>query len=168
MNNKALFLMILLLFSTSQTMNADNKVSNPKQEWDDENERSLPSVPTLSIDEQNLYIRSSVELTNLDVCIRDSYGNIVYSSTLAIQAGGTAMIPVASFNEGEYTLFINEGSMYLGNNIYRYVNNEVYPFCTLKLSSAINLSANELYESDYGNQIIRSDVADRTGDVEEF
>lgn len=35
------------------------------------------------------------------------------------------------------------------NNIYRYVNNEVYPFCTLKLSSAINLSANELYESDY-------------------
>ena len=105
--------MILLLFSTSQTMNADNKVSNPKQEWDDENERSLPSVPTLSIDEQNLYIRSSVELTNLDVCIRDSYGNIVYSDTLAIQAGGTAMIPVASFNEGEYTLFINEGNKYV-------------------------------------------------------
>ena len=113
MNNKALFLMILLLFSTSQTMNADNKVSNPKQEWDDENERSLPSVPTLSIDEQNLYIRSSVELTKLDVCIRDSYGNIVYSSTLAIQAGGTAMIPVASFSEGEYTLYINEGSKYV-------------------------------------------------------
>ena len=105
--------MILLLFSTSQTMNADNKVSNPKQEWDDENDRSLPSVPMLSIDEQNLYIRSSVELTNLDVCIRDSYGNIVYSSTLAIQAGGTAMIPVASFNEGEYTLFINEGRKYV-------------------------------------------------------
>ena len=94
-------------------MNADNKIKDPETEWDDENDRSLPSVPTLSIDEQYLYIRSSVELTNLDVCIRDSYGNIVYSDTLAIQAGGTAMIPVASFNEGEYTLIINEGSKYV-------------------------------------------------------
>lgn len=113
MDKKVLFLMISLLFSTLQTVNADNKVSNPKQEWDEENDRSLPSIPQLSIDEQYLYIRSEVQLTNLDVCIRDSYGNIVYSSTLAIQAGGTAMIPVASFNEGEYTLFINEGSKYV-------------------------------------------------------
>lgn len=52
------------------------------------------------MDEQNLYIRSSVELTNLDVCIRDTYGNIVYSSTLAIQAGRTAMIPVALSMKG--------------------------------------------------------------------
>ena len=113
MDKKVLFLMISLLFSTLQTVNADNKVSNPKQDWDEENERSLPSIPQLSIDEQYLYIRSEVQLTNLDVCIRDSYGNIVYSDTLAIQAGGTAMIPVASFNEGEYTLFINEGSKYV-------------------------------------------------------
>lgn len=113
MDKKVLFLMISLLFSTLQTVNADNKVSNPKQDWDEENERSLPSIPQLSIDEQYLYIRSEVQLTNLDVCIRDSYGNIVYSDTLAIQAGGTAMIPVASFNEGEYTLIINEGSKYV-------------------------------------------------------
>lgn len=113
MDKKVLFLMISLLFSTLQTVNADNKVSNPKQDWDEENERSLPSIPQLSIDEQYLYIRSEVQLTNLDVCIRDSYGNIVYSDTLAIQAGGTAMIPVASFNEGEYTLNINEGSKYV-------------------------------------------------------
>lgn len=113
MVKKALFLLISLLAATHQPMKAENKVKNPETEWSDENERSLPSVPQLSIDEQNLYIRSSVELTNVDVCIRDSYGNIVYSSTLAIQAGGTAMIPVASFNEGEYTLFINEGSKYV-------------------------------------------------------
>ena len=113
MDKKVLFLMISLLFSTLQTVNADNKIKDPELDWDEENERSLPSIPTLSIDEQYLYIRSEVQLTNLDVCIRDSYGNIVYSDTHAIQAGGTAMIPVASFNEGEYTLFINEGSKYV-------------------------------------------------------
>ncbi len=101
------------LWLTPVSMSAEKVVVKTDEKWSDENDRSLPSVPTLSIDEQNLYIRSSVELTNLDVCIRDSYGNIVYSSTLAIQAGGTAMIPVASFNEGEYTLFINEGSKYV-------------------------------------------------------
>ena len=73
-------------------MNADNKIKDPETEWNDENDRSLPSVPTLSIDEQNLYIRSSVELTNLDVCIRDSYGNIVYSDKQSIPAGGIAVI----------------------------------------------------------------------------
>ena len=52
MDKKVLFLMISLLFSTLQTVNADNKVSNPKQEWDEENDRSLPSIPQLSIDER--------------------------------------------------------------------------------------------------------------------
>lgn len=108
------FNVILPMFLTPINLAAEKVVVKTDEKWkDNENDRSLPSVPTLSIDEQNLYIRSSVELTNLDVCIRDSYGNIVYSSTLAIQAGGTAMIPVASFNEGEYTLFINEGSKYV-------------------------------------------------------
>ena len=113
MVKKALFLLISLLAATHQPMKAENKVKNPETEWSDENERSLPSVPQLSIDEQNLYIRSSVELTNLDVCIRDSYGNIVYSDSHYIPAGGMTVIPVASFNEGEYTLFINEGSKYV-------------------------------------------------------
>ena len=103
-----------LWFLTPINLAAEKAVVKTDEKWkDNENDRSLPSVPMLSIDEQNLYIRSSVELTNLDVCIRDSYGNIVYSDTLAIQAGGTAMIPVASFNEGEYILFINEGSKYV-------------------------------------------------------
>ena len=72
MVKKVLFLLIPLLSVAFQPMNADNKIKGPETEWDDENDRSLPSVPQLSIDEQNLYIRSSVELTNLDVCIRDS------------------------------------------------------------------------------------------------
>ena len=113
MVKKVLFLLIPLLSVAFQPMNADNKIKDPETEWDDENDRSLPSVPTLSIDEQNLYIRSSVELTNLDVCIRDSYGNIVYSDNHSIPTGGIAVIPVASFSKGEYTLCINEGSKYV-------------------------------------------------------
>lgn len=113
MVKKVLFLLIPLLSVAFQPMNADNKIKDPETEWSDENERSLPSVPTLSIDEQNLYIHSSVELTNLDVCIRDSYGNIAYSGSHNIPASGLAVIPVASFSEGEYTLYINEGSKYV-------------------------------------------------------
>ena len=113
MLKKVLFFLIPLLSVAFQPMNADNKIKNPETEWSDENDRSLPSVPQLSIDEQNLYIRSEIQLTNLDVCIRDSYGNIVYSDTLTIYAGGSAMIPVASFNEGEYTLVINQGSKFI-------------------------------------------------------
>ena len=114
MKNLFLISIAFCLWLVPIRMAAEKVVVKTDEKWkDNENDRSLPSVPTLSIDEQNLYVRSSVDLTNLDVCIRDSYGNIVYSSTLAIQAGGTAMIPVASFNEGEYTLFINEGSKYV-------------------------------------------------------
>lgn len=113
MVKKILFFLITLLSVAFQPMKAENKVKNPETEWSDENERSLPSVPQLSIDEQNLYIRSSVELTNLDVCIRDSYGNIVYSESHYIPASGMAVIPVASFNEGEYTLYIKAGSKYV-------------------------------------------------------
>ena len=69
MVKKALFLLISLLAATHQPMKAENKVKNPETEWSEENERSLPSVSMLSIDEQYLYIRSEVQLTNLDVCI---------------------------------------------------------------------------------------------------
>lgn len=117
MLKKVLFILIPLLSVAFQQMNADNKIKNPETEWSDENDRSLPCVPQLSIDEQNLYIQSEVQLTNLDVCIRDSYGNIVYSDILAIYAGGSAMIPVASFNEGEYTLVINQGSKFINATI---------------------------------------------------
>lgn len=113
MKNLFLISIAFCLWLAPIRMSAEKVVVKTGEEWDEENDRSLPSVPTLSIDEQNLYIRSSVELTNLDVCIRDSYGNIVYSDTLAIQAGGTVMISVASFSEGEYTLYINEGSKYV-------------------------------------------------------
>lgn len=113
MRNLFLISIACCLWLVPIQMSAEKVVVKTDEKWIDENERSLPSVPTLSIGEQYLYIRSEVQLTNLDVCIRDSRGNIVYSDTHAIQAGGTAMIPVASFNEGEYTLFINEGSKYV-------------------------------------------------------
>lgn len=62
-----------LWFLTPINLAAEKVVVKTDEKWkDNENDRSLPSVPMLSIDEQNLYIRSSVELTNLDVCIRDS------------------------------------------------------------------------------------------------
>lgn len=112
---KKLFLisMAFCLWLVPIRMVAEKVIVKTDEEWNDENDRSLPSVPTLSIDEQYLYIRSSVELTNLDVCIRDSYGNIVYSDNHSIPTGGIAVIPVASFSKGEYTLCINEGSKYV-------------------------------------------------------
>lgn len=113
MRNLFLISIACCLWLVPIQMSAEKVVVKTDEKWSDENERSLPSVPALSIDEQNLYIRSSVELTNLDVCIRDSYGNIVYSDSHYIPAGGMTVIPVASFNEGEYTLFINEGSKYV-------------------------------------------------------
>lgn len=92
---------------------AEKVIEKTDEKWDEENDRSIPSSPQLSIDEQYLYIHSEVQLTNLNVCIQDSNGNIVYSNTLTIQAGETAMIPISSFNKGEYTLFINEGNKYI-------------------------------------------------------
>ena len=91
---KKLFLisMAFCLWLVPIRMVAEKVIVKTDEEWNDENDRSLPSVSTLSIDEQNLHIRSSVELTNLDVCIRDSYGNIVYSDKQSIPAGGIALI----------------------------------------------------------------------------
>ena len=113
MKKHLLFLFAFCLWLTPIKIAAEKVVEKIGEEWDEENDRSIPVIPTLSIDEQFLYIRSEVQLTNLEVCIRDSYGNIVYLDTLTIQGGSTAMIPVASFNEGEYTLFINKGRKYV-------------------------------------------------------
>lgn len=114
MKNLFLISIAFCLWLAPIRMAAEKVVVKTDEKWkDNENDRSLPSVPTLSIDEQNLYVRSSVELTNLDVCIRDSYGNIAYSGSHNIPAGGMAVIPAASFSEGEYTLYIYEGSRYV-------------------------------------------------------
>lgn len=106
MKNLFLISIAFCLWLVPTRMAAEKVVVKTGEEWNEENERTTPSTPTFSIDEQNLYIHSSVKLTNLDVCIRDSYGNIAYSGSHNIPTGGMAVIPIASFSKGEYTLYI--------------------------------------------------------------
>ena len=107
------YLFIFLLFNISQSIIAENVITDPKEDWDKSNERTITSTPQLSIDDSFLYIYSEEHLDNVSICIQDNNGNIIYSIVTTIPACQTYLIPIASLSNGEYTLYLHNGNKYI-------------------------------------------------------
>lgn len=108
-------MMTIIMLLLSSTMIAENDVVKKDENWKNENERTITSVPKLSIDDSFLYIYSKQQLDNARLCIQDINGNIIYSIVTSIPACHTYSIPVSGLNNGEYTfmLTMNDGNKYI-------------------------------------------------------
>lgn len=107
------YLFIFLFFNISQSIIAENVITDPKEDWDKSNERTITSTPQLSIDDSFLYIYSEEHLDNVSICIQDNNGNIIYSIVTTIPCCQTYSIPVSNLNNGEYSLLLTIDNKYL-------------------------------------------------------
>lgn len=110
---KKLYYFIFLFFNICQVIIAENVITDPKEDWDKSNERTITSTPQLSIDDSFLYIYSEQQLDNVTISIQNANGDIIYSIVITIPAFQTYSIPVSSLNNGEYTFSLYNGSKYI-------------------------------------------------------
>lgn len=80
-------------------------------------ERSISLVPTATIDEHTIRIYLDVTISELQVSIKDSRGNIVYSNN-CMESSRNYTFDVRNLFEGEYTIDFKIGEkIYYGNFI---------------------------------------------------
>lgn len=111
------YLFIFLFFNICQVIIAENVITDPKEDWDKSNERTITSTPQLSIDDSFLYIYSEQQLDNANISIKNANGNIICSIVTTIPACQTYSIPVSSLNNGEYTFSLYNGNKYISADI---------------------------------------------------
>lgn len=82
--------------------------------WGDLDDRSVPSKPILSQDDNAIYIYSEKQLDNLCIEIKDlSTNEVVYSTVATIPADTEYATSIASLPKGEYLFTITQRNKYI-------------------------------------------------------
>lgn len=82
--------------------------------WGKADDRSLPSEPILSQDDNAIYIYSEKQLDNLCIEIKDlSTNEVVYSTVATIPADTEYATSITSLPKGEYLFTITQRSKYM-------------------------------------------------------
>ena len=97
--------LVFLMFVSSVVY--PNRVKDTEQSWEEEEDRSIISSPTLSIDENNIYIHSNKLLDGLNVKIINIKGNVLYNDIIEYP------ISIDFLLNGDYKIFISKGNNYL-------------------------------------------------------
>lgn len=106
-----LSLLCCLLFPTSLWARKD--IRYVEDSWKDEDNRSAFQSPSMSIDNNVIYIASDKELVDLCITIKDLSGNIVYNETATVLSGVEYPVSVNDLPQGEYLISISQGKRYI-------------------------------------------------------
>lgn len=102
MKPKLLFLILFCILSML-SFAAERTIEVNSQAWR-ESGRSIPSIPMLSHDGNILFIYSAVPLENLQVRVKDEFGNVVYVDNVSIAAGHMYSFVLESVSPGKYVI----------------------------------------------------------------
>ena len=112
--------LVFLMFVSSVVY--PNRVKDTEQSWEEEEDRSIISSPTLSIDENNIYIHSNKLLDGLNVKIINIKGNVLYNDIITVSSeieypfscnDFTASNAKVTLKYTHYKIFISKGNNYL-------------------------------------------------------
>ena len=103
--------LVFLMFVSSVVY--PNRVKDTEQSWEEEEDRSIISSPTLSIDENNIYIHSNKLLDGLNVKIINIKGNELYNDIITVSSEIEYPISIDFLLNGDYKIFISKGNNYL-------------------------------------------------------
>lgn len=103
--------LVFLMFVSSVVY--PNRVKDTEQSWEEEEDRSIISSPTLAIDENNIYIHSYKLLDGLNVKIINIKGNVLYNDIITVSSEIEYPISIDFLLNGDYKIFISKGNNYL-------------------------------------------------------
>ena len=108
-------LLALFLLATPITMMAEEEIPPSDVKWNDTEDpnRSLSSTPSLSRDENHVYVYSEKQLDNVTIGITDMQGNTYHYEVITIPACTYYAVSIDSLPSGQYYLCVYQGSNYV-------------------------------------------------------
>ena len=105
--------LVFLMFVSSVVY--PNRVKDTEQSWEEEEDRSIISSPTLSIDENNILhtISNKIYWMELNVKIINIKGNVLYNDIITVSSEIEYPISIDFLLNGDYKIFISKGNNYL-------------------------------------------------------
>lgn len=113
-----LLVLTAFLFLMPYELLAENTITSIDKNWSNKDERSISSIPQLSIDNQNIYIYSEKALNDLEVMIKDSLGNILYYNVVTVSSCIAYPISISDLKEGEYAMQIIKEDKCINSSIH--------------------------------------------------
>lgn len=113
MKTKQLILSVLCLILIPASLWARKEIGYVEDKWSIEGNRSVSDSPTMSIDNNIIYIASDKELVNLCITIKDLSGKILYTETATVSSGIEYPVSVTDLPQGEYLISIVQGDRYI-------------------------------------------------------
>ena len=108
-------LLALFLLATPITMMAEEEIPPSDVKWNDTEDpnRSLSSTPSLSRDENHVYVYSEKQLGNVTIGITDMQGNTYHYEVTTIPSCMYYAVSIDSLPNGQYYLCVYQGSNYM-------------------------------------------------------
>ena len=117
---KRLLLLYILFFPFFNSIAEEVFISlTIHEEWTSD-KRSVTIYPTAAIDGNNIFIYSNVSIDVLHIIIKDSSGNIIYSTDTAVNTLIPTLISLFNIEEGGYILELSYEDIYLIGNFRIY------------------------------------------------
>lgn len=113
MKAKVIILSLLCCILIPTSLWARKDIGYIEDKWSEDGNRSVTHSPTMSIDNNIIYIASEKELVNLCITIKDLSGNILYTETATVSSGIEYPVSVTDLPQGEYLISIVQGEKYI-------------------------------------------------------
>ena len=75
--------------------------------------RSPAQLPSVTYEDDNIYIYAPYYIDSMDVVVKDVSGNVIYTYASAMVAGKNTIVLPSSVSESKYSLEISYGSFHL-------------------------------------------------------
>lgn len=109
--------LILLLFVLPASLLAGES-KDSENKWNHDF-RSISYAPSLSINDNAIYISSDKQLDSLCIQIKDATGNILFSDIVTILPEQEYIVSLNTLPQGEYQIQLTQGANYLTENFFK-------------------------------------------------
>ena len=85
-----------------------------QNKWDEETDRSISDIPSITIQSDILYITAEKQLENLSIEIQDLSGNaIMQQANIVIPPNNAYPFHIGNLPEGDYLFILTQGEKYI-------------------------------------------------------
>lgn len=112
---KKILMSLFISVITISTLWADNEVVIIKDiNWDPDTNRSISNVPSVTIQNDILYIATEKQLENLSIEIQDLSGNtVMQQANIMIPSDNVHSLYIGNLPEGDYLFILTQGEKYI-------------------------------------------------------
>ena len=106
-----LFSLFTAVVSMAQEVPMDMTIVPPEQLG--KGNRAPAQLPSVTYEDDNIYIYAPYYIDSMDVVVKDVSGNVIYTYASAMVAGKNTIVLPSSVSESKYSLEISYGSFHL-------------------------------------------------------